>query len=81
MCKIYGMTDATDATLGMQLVETRLGRPVAEVVRDAYLVRELPQADIAAELGVDAATVSRWMARFGIQARVIGHRKRRRTAA
>jgi hypothetical protein len=64
----------------MQIVESRLGRPVADYLRDAYLVRELPQTEIAAELGVDAATVSRWMARLGIATRVIGHRKRRRAA-
>jgi hypothetical protein len=80
-CNIHAMTDATDATLGMQLIEIRIGRPIADYLRDAYLVRELPQVDIAAELGVDVSTVSRWMARHGIQARVIGHRKRRRAVA
>jgi uncharacterized protein YjcR len=78
---MHGMSDATDATLGMQLVETRIGRPIADYLRDAYLIRELPQAEIADELGVDVSTVSRWMARHGIQARVIGHRKRRRAIA
>lgn len=78
--KMYAMTDAPAATLGMQLVETKIGRPVAEYLRDAYIVREMTQADIASDLGIDTATVSRWMARHGIPARVIGHRKRRRAA-
>jgi hypothetical protein len=65
----------------MQQVEARLGRDLGDYLRDAYGVRELAQVDIAAEIGVDAATVSRWMRRFGIEARVIGHRKTRRAAA
>lgn len=75
------MNDSNPATLGMRLVETRLGRPVSEYLHDAYVVQERPQADIADELGVDAATVSRWMRKFGIETRVVGHRKRSRTAA
>lgn len=75
------MEDVPTATQGMQLVEARLGRDLADYLRDAYEVRELAQVDIAAEIGVDAATVSRWMARYGIETRVIGHRKTRRTAA
>ena len=75
------MSDATNSTLGMQLVEIRLGQPVDEWLRDAYQERELSQAQIADELGVNAATISRWMARFGIQTRVIGFRRRKDTAA
>lgn len=75
------MNDSSPATLGMRLVETRLGRPLNEFLHDAYVVQERPQVEIAAELGVDAATVSRWMAKFGIQTRVVGHRKRRGRAA
>lgn len=74
------MTDATTVTAGMQLVEARLGRPLDDYLRDAYLDRELAQSDIAAEIGVDAATVSRWMARFGIQSRLVGRKRRRRAA-
>ena len=77
---MHSMNDSPTATIGMQLVESRLGRPVREYLHDAYIVQERPQADIAAEIGVDAATVSRWMRRFGIQSRVIGHRKRRAAA-
>lgn len=74
------MNGDTPATLGMQLVETRLGRSVREYLHDAYIVQELPQGEIAEALGVDAATVSRWMRKFGIPARVVGHRKRRPAA-
>ena len=77
---MHGMSENTSATTGMQLVEARLGRPVHEYLHDAYIVQERPQAEIAAEIGVDAATVSRWMRKFGIQSRVIGHRKRRAAA-
>lgn len=75
------MTEANTSTLGIQLAEARLGRPIGEYLREAYVVAERPQADIAADLGVDPATVSRWMKRCGIQTRVIGHRKRRRATA
>jgi transcriptional regulator with GAF, ATPase, and Fis domain len=64
-----------------RVVETRLGRPVREYLVDAYVGRELAQAEIARELGVDAATVSRWMARYGIPTRVIGPRRRKESAA
>lgn len=75
------MNDAAPSTIGMQIVEARIGRPVDEYLRDAYVTRELHQAEIAAELGVDPATVSRWMARYGISTRVIGPRRRKESAA
>jgi hypothetical protein len=80
------MSDAPTPTNGMRQVEARLGRPVPEYLRDAYQTRELAQVDIVSELGwlgvtVNASTVSRWMARCGIETRVIGHRKRTRRTA
>ena len=72
------MNAANPPSLGMQLVEARVGLPIDVYLRDAYVVRELGQADIAAEIGVNPATVSRWLRAFGIQTRVIGHRKRSR---
>jgi transposase-like protein len=74
------MAEKQPNTAGMSIVGERLGVPVDEYLRDAYLVRELPQTAIAAELGVDAATVSRWMRRFGIRTRIVGHRKTRAAA-
>ena len=80
------MTDIPAVTQGMQQVEARLGRSLDEYLRDAYQTRELAQVDIVSELGwlgvtVNASTVSRWMARCGIETRVIGHRKRTRRTA
>ena len=75
------MSDATNSTLGMQLVEMRLGQPVDESAPGRLPGRDSPAREIADELGVNAATISRWMARFGIQTRVIGFRRRKDTAA
>jgi len=80
-CNMRSMNDGSTTTLGIQLVESRIGRPLAEYLRDEYLVAEKPQADIAAELGVNVSTVSRWMARYAIPTRVVGRRNRRRPAA
>lgn len=74
------MSEGTYSTLGTQLVEARVGRPIADYLREAYVVRQLPQADIAVALGVNTSTVSRWMRQLGIEARVIGHKKRRAVA-
>lgn len=75
------MQDVTNPTRGMQVVEERVGRPIAEYLRDAYVVQELNQWEIAQAVGVDEATISRWLRVAGIPTRVIGHRKRRRNVA
>ena len=67
-------------SIGIRYVESRIGRPVEDYLRDAYLVRELNQQDIADEIGVDISTVSRWMRLYGIQVRVVGRKYRRRRA-
>ena len=54
---------------------------MADYLHEAYVVQERPQADIAADLGVNVSTVSRWMAHYRIPTRVVGHRKRRRSVA
>ena len=72
------MQDTT--TPGMEVVQRRAGRPIADLLEDLYVSRELTLAEVGVELGVDAATVSRWLRRHGIQTRVIGHRKRRAAA-
>lgn len=60
-------------TRGMAQVAVRIGQPVPEYLRAAYLDRRLSMAAIAAELGVDKGTVSRWMAALGIEARYVGY--------
>jgi DNA-binding MarR family transcriptional regulator len=62
-------------TLGMQLIERQLGRPLEEYLREQYLKRERTQREIAEDLGVDVGSVSRWMERLGIPSRRIGYRK------
>lgn len=60
---------------GMQLVEHRLGRPLDEVLTELYIDQGMTVKQVAAEIGVSTASVSRWMSELGIQARYIGTRK------
>ena len=60
---------------GMQLVEHRLGRPLEEVLADLYVDQGMTVKQVAEELGVSSASVSRWMSELGIEARYIGTRK------
>jgi CRP-like cAMP-binding protein len=59
---------------GMQTLERRLGQPLGVYLATRYQAG-LSQGDIAAELGVNRATVSRWMTVFGIEVRYYGPRK------
>lgn len=65
----------------MQRVEDYTGQPIRLYLMDAYLVRGLPTTAISAETGVDASTVVRWLARFGIPARKRNYPGRARRAA
>jgi DNA-directed RNA polymerase specialized sigma subunit len=56
----------------MLRVERRIGRSLEEFLAERYLVAN--QTQIAAELGVSNATVSRWMSELGIEARFPGQR-------
>lgn len=56
----------------MRRVEKRLGRPLADELRERYETQTL--AEIATALGVSEATISRWMARLGVEARFPGQR-------
>ncbi len=49
-----------------QAIEARLGRDIADVLREMYHDRRLSQAQIADELGVSRSTVVEWMQRRGI---------------
>lgn len=58
----------------MQILEHRLGEPLEDVLRRLYLNDKKTVKQVAAELGVSTASVSTWMARFGIEARYVGSR-------
>lgn len=58
-------------TPSMQVVEQRLGRPLDEILREMYVERGLTQVQIAEELRVEQAQVSRWMRHLGIKTRRI----------
>lgn len=56
----------------MLRVEARIGRPLEEYLAERY--QTLTQPQIAEELGVSGASVSRWMREVGIEARLQGQR-------
>jgi hypothetical protein len=56
----------------MLKVERRIGRPLEAFLEEAYQSKTQPQ--IAEELGISSASVSRWMAELGIEARLQGQR-------
>jgi len=57
-------------TRGIVAWEQRSGLSVEAVVRERYLVQGQTMAEIAAYMGIDISTLSRWMKRLGIPARV-----------
>lgn len=56
----------------MLRVEARIGRPLEDFLADRYQTQTQPQ--IADELGVSGASVSRWMRELGIETRFPGQR-------
>lgn len=56
----------------MVRTEARLGRSLEDFLRDRYATAT--QTQIASELGVSNATVSRWMRELGIEPRLPGQR-------
>lgn len=60
---------------GMQLVEHRLGRPLEVVLTELYISQGMTVREVAAEIGVSTASISRWMSELGIAARYIGPKK------
>ena len=72
------MDQTTGTTKGMQQVEARLGQPLQMYLQDAYNDRRLSMGEIAAEIGVDKATVSRWMRALGVRGiRYVGYTGRK----
>lgn len=65
----------TGLSRGMRRLEGRLGIDLHERIRERYVVEGKTQQQIADELGVDVATVSRWMARLGIETRLFASEK------
>lgn len=76
---VRDMDDATMSTRGMRQLEAAVGMSMSDYIRGRYAAGA-SQQEIADGLGVDRATVSRWMTRFGIEVRYVG-RRRRGTAA
>jgi len=68
------MHEQPELTRPMRRTQARLGRSLEAELRDRYDARGQTLAEIAAALGVSEATVSRWMARLGIEARFPGQR-------
>ena len=62
-------------TRAMQLVEQQVNEPIDDWLRRRYEVEGANTEEIARELGLNNGTVSRWMAHFGIQARLVGPRR------
>ena len=62
-------------TRAMQLIEIDLGESLETFLRRRYLDEGRTTVEIAEELNVNSGTVSRWMAHFGIPARLHGSRR------
>lgn len=60
-------------TRPMRIVEGRIGQPIEDYIRGRYEAGAT-QAEIAKSLGVNGATISRWMTVLGIEARFPGQR-------
>jgi DNA-binding MurR/RpiR family transcriptional regulator len=72
------MEQTTGSTKGMQQVEANLGQPLQMYLQDAYNDRRMSMAEIGVELGVDKATVSRWMKQLGVRGiRYVGYTGRK----
>lgn len=66
------MDTPTFKSRAMVRVEKRLGRSLEDYLTEKYATLTQPQ--IADDLGVSGATVSRWMAELGIESRLPGQR-------
>lgn len=73
MAQISVSTDGR--TRGMRRLETRLGIDLRAFLSDRYETEGKTQQQIADELKVDVATVSRWMTKLGIETRLFASEK------
>lgn len=61
-------------TKAMLVLEHRLGEPMEDYLRRRYLDEGATTNQIGDELGLNNATVSRWLGSLGIEARFPGQR-------
>lgn len=61
-------------TRSQQYLEYRIGEAIEQALHRLYVIEGKQQDEIAAEWGIDRATVSRWMTQFGIPTRITGPR-------
>jgi DNA-binding transcriptional LysR family regulator len=66
------MTTPNFKSRAMLRIEERIGRPLEDYLAERYLTATQPQ--IADELGVSGASVSRWMRELQIETRFPGQR-------
>lgn len=66
------MPDPIFKSRAMLRVEKRIGRPLEEYFEEQYKAKT--QTQIAEELGISNASVSRWMVELGIETRLQGQR-------
>jgi DNA-binding transcriptional regulator LsrR (DeoR family) len=57
-----------------QQMEHQIGESLEVALFRRYVIEGMTQEQIAAEWGIDRATVSRWMRDCGIRTRIIGPR-------
>jgi transposase-like protein len=69
-------TKRSNETEPMRRVQARLGRPLKDFLVQRYITDGCTTTEIAAELGLNAVTVTRWMRRLGIELRFPGQRGR-----
>ncbi len=62
--------EIANPTKGMVALEQRFGRPVEDIVRERYVRDGASMPTVARELGIDTSTLSRWMVRWKIPARI-----------
>jgi hypothetical protein len=61
-------------TRGMLVMEHRLGEPIESYLHRRYIVDGATTITIGADLGLNNATVSRWLRDLGIETRLTGQR-------
>jgi len=56
-------------TREMQRIEARLGKPMDAILRELYVDQGLTLEQLGTHLGITKGAASRWLERFGIEAR------------
>ena len=63
------MKKITNKTKSMQLVETKFGEDVEEILRRMFVDEHLSQIEIANQLNISYATVYKWLRLAGVRSR------------